>query len=259
MALVPLDWGVSTTTTDGSHPAAQGAWSAFTSAFAQGQPIHLPAWGVALIVAAALVLSVPRVTWRWFGLFVTVVHELGHAFAALMTGRLVTGITIRHDHSGATHMFGRPGLGALWAGFWGYPAPAVTGLVLVAAAAGGWSHAALMVGTAVIVATLLFIRNAFGLLVVLASAAVSWLLGQYASAEVVGWVTLVLGVALLVGSVRDLVNVVGLHFTRRELLATSDAYLLWRQSIVPSPVWLLGFASVIGPCALTAFSLVTAL
>ena len=63
----------------------------------------------ALILLAAAALSIPNATWRYFGLFSTVVHELGHAFAALMTGRRVTGIRLNFDHSGLTTSFGRPG------------------------------------------------------------------------------------------------------------------------------------------------------
>ena len=66
-----------------------------------------------------------------------------------------------------------------------------------------------------------------------------------------------IGTALLVGSVRGLATVIGVHARRRDQLQTSDAYLLFRRTGVPSPVWLLLFAVVIGGCvvfAATAFA-----
>jgi len=45
--------------------------------------------------------------------------------------------------------------------------------------------------------------------------------------------------------VRGLATVVGVHTRRRTQLQTSDAYLLYRSTGVPSPVWLALFAVLI--------------
>lgn len=37
------------------------------------------------------------------------VHELGHVGASIMTGRFVTGIRLRFDHSGTTVIYGKLG------------------------------------------------------------------------------------------------------------------------------------------------------
>jgi hypothetical protein len=220
-------------------------WSKLVEGFAQGEALTASPLAVAMIVLAAVVLSIPRVTWRYFGLFVTVIHELGHAFAGLMTGRLITGIKLHKDHSGTTHSVGRPGFGAVWSGFWGYPTPAVVGAALVWASINGWSGAALSIGTIILVLTLLFIRNAFGILIMLACAGASWVLAWYAPEVVLGYFTLSLGIALLVGGVRDWFKIVNVHIRRRTELNSSDAYNLFRQTMIPSPVWLLGFGGVV--------------
>lgn len=220
-------------------------WGRLTEGFAQGEALAASPMVVAMIVLGAVVLSIPRVTWRYFGLFVTVVHELGHAFAGLMTGRLITGIKLHKDHSGTTHSVGRPGFGAVWSGFWGYPTPAVVGAALVWASINGWSGAALSIGTVILVLTLLFIRNAFGVVIMLVCAGASWVLAWYAPEVVLGYFTLSLGIALLVGGVRDWFKIVNVHIRRRTELASSDAYNLFRQTMIPSPVWLLGFGGVV--------------
>ena len=75
-------------------------WEAVVRGFTDVQTTAVPLPALLGILACAVVLSIPRITWRWFGLYVTFVHELGHAYAALMTGRFVHGLRIGLDHSG---------------------------------------------------------------------------------------------------------------------------------------------------------------
>ena len=210
------------------------------------------------ILAVAAALSIPRATWQWFGLFTTLVHELGHAVAAILTGRVVHGIRIRRNHSGDALSSGRGVLGTIVSGVMGYPAPAVVGAAQLWCVFTGYTSIALFAGGVVLLLTLLVIRNAFGVLVVLASAAASAALWFYATPEVQSYALLVLGIALLVGSVRGLLGVIAVHTSRRTQLQTSDAYLLFRRTGVPSPLWLALFVAIIGACvffAVTAYIL----
>ena len=197
------------------------------------------------IVAVAAFLSIPRLTWQWFGLFATLVHELGHAIAAILSGRVVHGIRIRRNHSGDAMSTGRGAFGTVLSGIFGYPAPAIVGAALIWSVFAGYTSLALAVGGVILVLTVLVIRNLFGVLVVLVSAGVAALLWFYAEPDVQGYALLALGVALLVGAVRGLLTVVGVHTSRRDQLQTSDAYLLYKRTGVPSPVWLLIFAVLI--------------
>ena len=197
------------------------------------------------IVAVAAFLSIPRLTWQWFGLFATLVHELGHAIAAILSGRVVHGIRIRRNHSGDAMSTGRGVFGTVLSGIFGYPAPAIVGAALIWSVFAGYTSLALAVGGVILVLTVLVIRNLFGVLVVLVSAGVAALLWFYAEPDVQGYALLALGVALLVGAVRGLLTVVGVHTSRRDQLQTSDAYLLYKRTGVPSPVWLLIFAVLI--------------
>ena len=145
-------------------------WQAVLSGFVRTDPPTVPALLLLGIVAAAVVLSIPRATWRWFGLYVTFVHELGHAFAALMTGRFIHGLKIGLDHSGQLVSSGRRGFSATWSGFWGYPAPAVVGVALVWSVSAGWAGAAASIGALVLLVALIFLRNFTGIVVALVSA-----------------------------------------------------------------------------------------
>ncbi len=221
-------------------------WQQLLAGFAQAQTPMVTVTELLVIAFAAAALSIPSATWRYFGLFTTVVHELGHAFTALMTGRLLTGITLNRDHSGMTTSYGRGGWRTVWSGFWGYPVPAVVGAALVWAGLSGWGPAATSVGALVLLATILFIRNWMGLLIMMAAVVISAVMILAVPGSFIGHVVVALGLALLVGSVRDLVNVITVHTSRRRSVEQSDAYLLFRQTRIPSAVWLLLFTVVVG-------------
>lgn len=219
-------------------------WERITDGFLRVAPPAIGTTGLVVIVLVAVALSVPRRSWRIFGLFVTVVHELGHAAAAVLTLQRVTGITLHLDHSGTTTSFGRRGWRAAFTTFWGYPVPAVVGALLLWGAAHGWAPAALSIGAMVLVAALALIRNGQGVLILGGSAAVSLGLVWFGGAAPAGYACLVLGVALLVGACRDWAKVVRVHQRRRDV-ASSDAHLLRVATRVPSTVWLGLFAVVI--------------
>lgn len=231
-------------------------WHQLLGGFARAAPPEITLVELLIMVIVAALLSLPRFTWRYFGLFTTIVHELGHAFAALMTGRVLKGITLTMDHAGTTTTIGRPGWRSAWSGFWGYPTPAVVGATLTWAGVNGWGPAALSTGALILLAALVFIRNGGGLLILLATVSISVVLVLTVPEELTGHVVVALGLALLVGSVRDLGKVLSVHLRRRRELQSSDAYLLYRSTGVPSPVWLLLFAAVIaGSLAATWVSL----
>jgi hypothetical protein len=227
-------------------------WHAILGGFVRAEVPSIPLPVALGLVVAAIVLSIPNATWRWFGLYVTFVHELGHAFAALLVGRVVHGLKIGLDHSGQLVSSGRGGAGAVWSGFWGYPAPAVVGMALLWSVSAGWAGAAMSIGALVLLAALIFLRNATGILVALCSAAIAQLLVMFAGPRTVSYVVLALGIALGIGAVRDWFKVAQVHTRRRNQLASSDAYILSRSTGVPSFVWLAGFAAVVGGSA--AFS-----
>lgn len=208
-------------------------------------PIVIVPATMAIIVGVAAILCVPRATWAYFGLFTTLVHELGHAFTALLSGRRVTAIHLHLNHAGSAHSVGRGTLGTVISGFFGYPAPAIVGAAVLWAVFSGYTAAAVAASTVIIAGTLLFIRNGFGVVVVLVSAVASGALWYFGSAPVQSYTLLVVGVSLMIGSVRALLGVIAVHTTRRANLASSDAYLLFKRTGIPSPVWLLLFVAVI--------------
>lgn len=225
--------------------AAQTWWSRIVAGFTHSPVPHVTGTELVLVVLLAVGLSMPRLTWRYFGLLATVTHELGHAFAALMTGQRLGGIRLSLDHSGTTTTYSGQPLAAVWSTFWGYPVPAVVGAAMVWSGFTGWGPAAMSVGTLILLASFLFIRNGIGLLITAAAVLAAALLVIFVPPEFNGHVMIGLGLALLVAAVRDLGKLANVHLRRRDRLATSDAYLLARATRIPAAVWITLFAAVV--------------
>jgi hypothetical protein len=208
----------------------------------------LPAITVTELLLAVLIataLSIPNRSWKYFGLLATAVHEMGHAFAAVTSGQRLSGIWLRFDHSGTTTTYSRSRLATAWSCFWGYPMPGVVGAAFVVCGFGGWGPAAITAGAAVLAVSLLFLRNLAGFLITAAALAGALALILLVPDGFIGHVAVILGLALLVGAVRDLVKLALVHLRRRDRLATSDAYLLYRTTAVPSVVWIALFTGLV--------------
>jgi Peptidase M50B-like len=220
-------------------------WDKLLAAFSRADAPSVTLTELALAVVAAAALSVPRRSWRYFGLLATATHEMGHAVAAVLSGQRLSGIRLRLDHSGTTTTYSRSRLATAWSCFWGYPVPAIVGAAFVWCGFSGWGPAAIAGGAVALAASLLFLRNLTGVLITSAAMAITLLLILFVPAAFVGHVAVVLGLALLVAAVRDLIKLTHVHLRRRDRLASSDAYLLWRATSVPSAVWILLFAALV--------------
>ncbi|MFD7893394.1 M50 family metallopeptidase [Streptomyces sp. NPDC059568] len=200
-------------------------------------------WLVALAGALALIAVVPRPLWRLSRNAITIAHEGGHGLIALVTGRRLDGIRLHSDTSGLTVSRGRPtGLGMILTAAAGYTAPPLLGL------GGAWLLSAhhitllLWLATALLLAMLVMIRNAYGALTVILTGAafllISWLTEpavQSAFAYTAVWF-------LLLGGVRPAFE---LQAKRRHGGAgDSDADQLGRLTHVPPALWLFLFHAV---------------
>ncbi|GGW69186.1 MULTISPECIES: M50 family metallopeptidase [Streptomyces] len=205
-------------------------------------------WVVIATMAAALAMVVPHTLWRLSRNAITIAHEGGHGLVALLTGRQLTGIRLHSDTSGLTLSRGKPhGLGMILTAASGYTAPPLLGLGGAALLGAGRITLLLWLATVLLVAMLVMIRNAYGVLtVVLTGGAfllVSWLAGpqvQAAFAYAVVWF-------LLLGGVRPAFELQAKR--SRGGAGDSDADQLSRLTHVPAGLWLFLFHAV-SLCAL---------
>ena len=148
------------------------------------QPLP-PAWVVAVTGVAALLIVLNTESWRVAGKVITIAHEGGHALVSVVSGRRLDGIRLHADSSGVTYSRGRrhgPGLVATAAA--GYVTPSLLGAGAAALLAARHQTAMLWLALVLLAATFLAVRNAFGAVAVLATAAAVFAVSYFASAAV---------------------------------------------------------------------------
>jgi hypothetical protein len=197
-------------------------------------------WLVLITALISLAAVLPQGVWRLSRNAVTIAHEGGHGLIALLSGRQLAGIRLHSDTSGLTLSRGKPtGIGMVLTAAAGYTAPSLLGL------GGAWllaaNHITLLLwsATALLLAMLVMIRNAYGVLTVFLTGGtfvlISWLTEpevQAAFAYGAVWF-------LLLGGVRPVFELQGKR--RRGGAPDSDADQLARLTHVHPAVWLVLF------------------
>ncbi|MGW0754190.1 M50 family metallopeptidase [Streptomyces sp. NPDC002587] len=205
-------------------------------------------WLVIVTGLAALAAVGPRPLWRLSRNAVTIAHEGGHGLLALLTGRRLDGIRLHSDTSGVTLSWGSPtGLGMILTAAAGYTAPSLLGLGGAALLSAHRITLLLWVATALLLAMLVMIRNAYGVLTVVLTGGTFVLVSWKAPAEVQAVFAYGVVWFLLLGGVRPVFE---LGAKRRHGGAPdSDADQLGRLTHVHPVVWLLLF-HVVALCSL---------
>lgn len=189
-------------------------------------------------LAASLVCILFRPLWRVARNVITIAHEGGHAVAALLTGRRLSGIQLHSDTSGLTVSYGKSrGFGFWLTCFAGYLAPMLWGLGCAALVSSGYATGALWLLVLLLALMLTRIRNAYGafcIITVLAAViALSWWGSPYY--RLLGATSLAF--FLQIGSIRPLWE---LQSQRSKGQAgRSDADQLAQSTGIPALLWIL--------------------
>jgi hypothetical protein len=204
----------------------------------QEQPVA-PGWVVAVSGITALLIVLTTDAWRLARNVITIAHEGGHALASVLSGRRLEGIRLHADTSGETFSRGRrTGPGAVITAAAGYIAPPLLGAGSAWLLASRHVTAMLWLALVLLVATLLMVRNAYGVLAVLVTG------GAVAAVAVMGSAVTQAVFAyaccwfLLLGGVRPVFELRG---RRRR---TSDADQLAKLTRVRAGVWVFAFAVI---------------
>jgi hypothetical protein len=184
---------------------------------------------------ALLAVAVDRV-WRWTRNVITIVHEAGHAVAALLTGRRLTGIRLHSDTSGLTLSVGKPdGAGMVLTTAAGYLSPSLLGLVGVAVLAAGLVTVSLWVTVGLLLLMLFGVRNGYGALSIVVTGAAVGLVAWYASADTQAAFAHAAVWFLLFGGVRPVFEL--RRQRRRGRAWNSDADQLGQLTALPAGAW----------------------
>lgn len=189
--------------------------------------------------AVAVSLVVSLTPWAQFllypfKLFTTWVHECGHALMTILVGGRVTSITIEPDTSGLTQSLipvGRVARGLVASS--GYLGAAIVGCLLMAATrVEKWAHVILLsLGACMFFTLILWMRNLFGVAVVLAWGVTLVALARKGAGRAPRFLLSLLAVQVALNSVYD-IRVLFL-IDRGQ----SDAATMARLFLMPSWMW----------------------
>ncbi|MHA6627993.1 M50 family metallopeptidase [Pseudonocardia sichuanensis] len=204
---------------------------------------------VLLAAVLALLAVLWSASWRWTRTVVTIAHEGGHALVAVLAGRGLTGIRLHADTSGLTVSTGaRRGPGLVFTFLGGYPAPSLLGLGGAALVAADRAALMLWIAIALLVATLVHVRNVYGGFAVLATGALVGAVAWWGEPRLQEGFAAALCWFLLFGGVRAVRE---LHRSRR-YAGASDADMLAGLTRVPRGMWVLLFGLLAAAAAIVA-------
>lgn len=202
-----------------------------------------PQWLVLASAALALLVVASARVWPRARTVVTIVHEGGHALAALATGQRRVRVRLYRDTAGETFATGRPdGIGTVLTAAAGYPAPSLVGLGAAALLAVGHLTGMLLLGLVLLGLLMLAVRNPYGIAAVLVTAGAVAAVCLYGSAVVQAGFGYAMTWFLLLGGVRPVFELQ--RDRRRGRTRRSDADRLARLTPVPGGAWVLIFGLV---------------
>jgi hypothetical protein len=209
-----------------------------------------PLWLIVGSGMLALAVVASSRLWPAARMVVTIVHEGGHALVALTTGRRLAGVRLYRNTSGATVSAGRPeGPAIALTTAAGYPAPSLLGLGAAALLAIGHLTGMLLLSLALLAGLAIAVRNAYGMLAVLATAAAVAVVCLFAPAVVQAGFGYTMTWFLLLGGVRPVIELQGQR--RRGRTRRTDADKLAHLTPVPGGAWVMIF----GVFAVTALAI----
>lgn len=214
-------------------------WSEITArVLPAAEPIPLAGTPLIGTIVAALAVVVIAPLWRVLRLAITLVHELGHAFAGRLVGRRFTGFVVRGDMSGHAVTVGPSrGPGRIVTTWAGYPMPALVGATMVWLAEAGWAAGLLTAYLVLLLVSLTRVRSLLTLVVLAVATAATATLWWWRDDAVQTHVLVGAGIVLIVGAWRHLAAVASGGRGDR----SSDPAVLAQLTWLPRPVWVLSF------------------
>jgi hypothetical protein len=207
-----------------------------------------PSWVVAVTALAALVIVLNAESWRLASKVITIAHEGGHALVSVLSGRRLDGIRLHADSSGVTYSRGkRYGPGLVLTAAAGYVTPSLLGAGAAWLLAERHQTAMLWLALVLLAATFLAVRNAFGALAVLATAAGVLAVSYFASAALQAGFAYLAAWFLLLGGMRPVLELSRRRRSSRSRASRaglSDADQLARLTGVSRGLWVALFVLV---------------
>jgi hypothetical protein len=204
-------------------------------------------WIIAASGVVALAIVLNGRTWHVARNAITIAHEGGHALVSVLTGRRLEGIRLHSDTSGVTYSRGRRnGPGIVLTTLAGYVTPPLLGALAAWLLAAHHVTAELWLLLALLAATFLAIRNVYGALAVLVTAAAVCAVSLLTSAAVQAVFSYATAWFLLLGGLRPIAELYRerSRTQRRGRPGRTDADQLAGLTGTPGGMWVVVFGVV---------------
>ena len=194
---------------------------------------------------AGLALVLPRipVIGKWFNLINTAIHEFGHALMALILEGSVKKIELFNDASGATTTSTKTKFGSFLVALIGYPFSSFISYLIFYLLSVGYERG-FLIGITILFLfmLLLWVRNIYGAIWILAFCAANGYLIYLDNAEYIQMVTLLYAVFIAVDALISAFVVLFLSVKQKD--KAGDAALLKKISGIPAFIWGLFFFGI---------------
>jgi Peptidase M50B-like len=173
--------------------------------------------------------------WRFVRHFSVLVHEGAHVAAGWGTGRRVSGVTLNRDATGGTVTRGADGFGSVIIGVAGYLGPSLFGLAAAYLISIDEVTVALWLTLVSLAIMLILVRNFFGVISVVISGVIIFLVLRYGNPEVQAVAACALSWFLLFSGIRWVLT----DGTRAQ-----DAMILKQSTYIPRFVWFIFWLAI---------------
>jgi hypothetical protein len=164
------------------------------------------------------------------------IHETGHAVAAILTGGKVSNISLFADTGGLAITRHSTKFGRFITLLAGYPAASLFSILFVYALAKEWYIPLVLTLTAILIYNVIFwVRNVIGSVWVVSVLSILYLLYAYLDIQWLEWLLMIIGITLLTQAF--LSTWVLFILTLTQNYETGDAGLLEDLTKIPAVIW----------------------
>lgn len=196
-----------------------------------------PLTKLAIFISIAFVLLKIPIIGKYVAVVNTLVHEVGHAIVAILTGGKVDKIELFANTEGTAWSSSRFWIGRVLTSLAGYPAASATAFLFLYLIDNQKYLYILIILLVVLIFSLVFwIRNLYGFFWVVTFSSIFVALILYGNAVLVVNVLLFITAIIFVESISSAFTILKLSFTQPT--DAGDATSLWKSIIfIPSPIW----------------------
>jgi hypothetical protein len=200
-------------------------------------------WIFYACIVLASILSVIPFLGKFLNVLNTMIHESGHAIAALVTGGGVMNIKLSADTSGAAQTKSKYWIGKVFTSLAGYPVSSATALLFF------WliqeqkiNYIFIIIISLILINLILWVRNAFGIIWLVVMGIICTLVYIYTSAKVKHYFVVFCAAIVLFQSVYSSITL--LVIAIKNPSKSGDAKNLKDFTFLPSFIWAFLFVAI---------------